>query len=126
MLKEGFIKDIQLREFLKGKNEDYNDIKGIQYRFEEVTVHSEEINRPNCWNFSSAVPVLVVTSPCAFWLPSHIPGCLDGRAPTHKPDLFITGKFPRFHVSGKFHLPITSSKHLSCGDSLEKSPLESI
>lgn len=103
--------------------------KRIQNRFWKVKClpfHSEAINRPHCGDFPSEVPVPVVTSPCVFWLPRHIPVCLDGRAPTHKPDLFIMGKFLRFPVSDKLCLPITSCKHLCYGDFLQKNLLESI
>lgn len=111
-----------------GGNDCYNDIKRIQNKFkvECLLVHSEEINRHSCWDFSNEVPVLVVTSPCVFWLLSHIPVCLDGKEPTHKTDLFIMGKFPRFFVSGKLYLPIFSCKHLFHGDFLQKNLLESI
>lgn len=127
---KGFIKGYPYEGILEeGKSDNSSYVKKSSIRFQGVKrllVHSEEIHRPSCWDFSSEVPVLVVTSPCVFWLPRHIPVCLDGRVPTHKPDLFITGKFPRFHVSGKLCLPIASCKHLFYGDFLQKNPLENI
>lgn len=130
--RKGFIKGIRRRNFffwgVAEGNDDHSDIKGIQNRSKEgkcLLVHSEEINRHSCWDFSNEVPVAVVTSPCVFWLPSHIPVCLDGREPTHKPDLFIMGTFLRFRVSGKLCLPIVSCKHLFYGDFLQKNLLES-
>lgn len=126
--KKGFNR-IHTREFLRGgRNDYYNDIKRIQNKFkvECLLVHSEEINRHSCWAFSNEMPVLVVTSPCVFWLLSHIPVCLDGKEPTHKTDLFIMGKFPRFFVSGKLYLAIISCKYLFHGDFLQKNLLESI
>lgn len=53
------------------------------YDIKKSSVDSEKLNRPSCWDFSSEVPVPVVTSPCVFWLMvSHGLSGWKGAPPT--------------------------------------------
>lgn len=127
--KKSFIKDIYMKEFLRGKNDGFNDIRGIQDRFIEgkcLLVYLEEINSFSCQDFFSEVFVLVVISLCVFWLFSYIFVCLDGRAFIYKLDFFIMGKFLRFYVLGNFCLFVIFCKYFYYGDFLQKNLFESI